>query len=336
MTTASATQPGPAPAQRLDVAALEWPTLLLLAVTYGGWLLATMSYGRWPLLVVAPLVTVLLALHSSLQHELVHGHPTRWPAVNRALGNVPLSLWLPFERYQEQHLVHHRDERLTDPIDDPESFYWTAERWAQLGPLSRALIRLQQTLAGRVVIGSFWRIGMFLREELHALRSNRPGIRRVWIEHLVWCLPVILWVTLVCAMPLWLYIVAMVVPAYGIILIRSFAEHRAVGVVRQRVAIVEQSWLLGPLFLFNNLHALHHEAPGLPWYRYNARYRLDRQRLIADNGGLVYCTYFAVARRFLFRPHDVLLHPTDRVPTDQAGNSKPACFASRSQASSIA
>ena len=332
MTTATA----PNSTLRQKIVALEWPTLLLLAVTYGSWLVITLNYRHWPLLVVAPLVIVLLALHSSLQHELVHGHPTRWPAVNRILGNVPLSLWLPFERYQQQHLVHHSDERLTDPIDDPESFYWDAERWARLAPMSRTLIRVQQTLAGRVLIGSFWRIGMFLREELRALRSDQPGIRWVWIEHLAWCVPVILWVKLACGMPRWLYVVAMVVPAYGIILIRSFAEHRAVGAVRQRVAIVERSWLLGPLFLYNNLHALHHEAPGLPWYRYNARYRLDRQRLIAENGGLVYCTYFAVARRFLFRPHDELLHPTDRVPADQAGNSNPAAFASRSQSSSIA
>jgi hypothetical protein len=32
----------------------------------------------------------------------------------------------------------------------------------------------------------------------------------------------------------------------------------------------------------------------------------------------VYVTYFDVARRYLFRPHDVLLHPTGRVPPDSA------------------
>jgi hypothetical protein len=41
-----------------------------------------------------------------------------------------------------------------------------------------------------------------------------------------------------------------------------------------------------------------------------------RDRLIAENGGLVYYTYFDVARRFLFRRHDVTLHPLPmgRVP----------------------
>ncbi len=248
--------------------ALEIPTLLLIVATYAGWLAATRLYLRWPLWVLAPLITVIITLHSSVQHEIVHGHPTRW----------------------------------------------------------RRLNRLQQTLAGRVLIGSFWRIGMFLRDELLALRhrEQRPLVRnaqnipKVWLEHLLWCVPVIAWLKLVCGMPLWLYFVAMVVPANGLLLIRSFAEHCARPGVRERVAIVENSWLLGPLYLFNNLHALHHEAPGIPWYRYNAHYRQVRERLIAENGGLVYSTYFEVARRYLFRPHDAPVHPTNRVPAGLA------------------
>jgi fatty acid desaturase len=98
------------------------------------------------------------------------------------------------------------------------------------------------------------------------------------------------------------------------VLIRAYPEHRARPAIRQRIAIVEKSWLLGPLFLFNNLHSLHHEKPGLPWYQYNSRYRRERERLISENGGLLYVTYFDVARRYLFRPHDALLHPTGRVP----------------------
>ena len=127
-------------------------------------------------------------------------------------------------------------------------------------------------------------------------------------------MPVILWLKLVCGMPLWVYFLTMVIPAHSIQLIRSFAEHRAQSEPRERIAIVERSWLLGPLFLFNNLHSLHHEAPRIPWYRYNARYRLVRDRLIAENGGLVYSSYFDVARRFLFRSHDALQHPSGRVP----------------------
>jgi fatty acid desaturase len=296
---------------------VELPTLLLVVCVYGGWLLASAAYGRAPSWIVIPVVVLLLTLHASLQHEIIHGHPTRWSRVNRLMGMVSLSLWLPFERYRDHHLAHHNDERLTDPLDDPESFYWTPEDWSQLGSFRRVALHLQQTLAGRAVIGSFWQIWVFLHGEVRAI-ATEPELRQVWIEHLLWCVPVILWVTWVCGIPFWLYVVAMILPSNGLLRIRSFAEHRARAESRERTAIVERSWLLGPLFLFNNLHALHHEAPAIPWYRYNRRYRLERERLIQQNGGLVYSSYFDVARRYLFRPHDVLPHPSGRVPRKQA------------------
>lgn len=327
MTRQTRTDPAP-------IAAVEWPTLALIVADYGGWLAATFAYGRWPLALVASVTALLLTLQSSLQHEIIHGHPTRNALVNRLLGMPPLALWLPFMRYRQTHLAHHDDERLTDPLDDPESYYWTPEDWARLGPLNRASLRLQQTLAGRILIGSFWRIGAFLVAEARAVAQNTDDVRAVWAVHLLWCVPVLLWIKLVCGIPLWLYVVAMVIPANGIMLIRSFAEHRARPRVRERVAIVEGSRLLGPLFLFNNLHALHHEAPMVPWYRYNARYQETRARLIAENGGLVYRTYFDVTRRYLFRAHDTPLHPTGRVPPAQAGSSYPADRASRSHSSS--
>jgi fatty acid desaturase len=293
---------------------VEVPTLLLALATYAAWLAVTFAYRFWPLIIVAPLGAMLVTLQGSLQHEVVHGHPTRWNRFNRLLAIVPLSLYLPYERYRRSHLAHHIDQRLTDPLDDPESFYWTREDWARLRPLSRVIVRIQQTLAGRVTIGAFWSIGRFLHAECRALIANRPGVRGVWLEHLLWCIPVVAWVTVVCGMPLWLYLLTMAVPGTSLTLIRSFAEHRARLPVRARIALVEGSWILGPLYLFNNLHALHHEAPGVPWYEYPARYRLDRERLIAENDGLVYRTYFDVARRYLFRAHDTPLHPMNRVP----------------------
>jgi len=293
--------------------AVELPTLILIFGVYAGWLLVTHLYASWPSVVVVPAVVLLLTLHGSLQHEIVHGHPTRWFGFNRLLGIVPLSLWLPYERYRHTHRIHHDDERLTDPLDDPESYYWTPEEWKNLGALTRGFLRTEQTLAGRVVIGSVWRILRFLHRELRDLLRNAPKLRATWLEHLIWCIPVVLWVSWVCGIPLGFYFLAMVVPANGLQLIRSFAEHRARPAVRERIAIVEKSWVLGPLFLFNNLHALHHEAPTIPWYQYIGRYRKIRERLLAENGGLVYNTYMDVARRFLFRPHDDHPHPMGRV-----------------------
>jgi len=294
--------------------AVEIPTLLLVLFAYAGWLAVTLAYGRWPFVIVAPLTAVLVTLHGSLQHEIVHGHPTRWQSLNRLFAVVPLSLWLPYDRYRLNHRTHHIDERITDPLDDPESYYFTPEEWAHFTPLTRAVVRVQQTLAGRVTVGAFWSIGRFLHAEWRAVIENRDGVRAVWAEHLLWCVPVVLWVKVVCGMPVWVYFFTMALPGTSITLIRSFAEHRARPPMRARIAIVEGSWILGPLYLFNNLHSAHHEAPQVAWYRLPARYRLNRDRLIAENGGLVYRTYFDVARRFLFRPHDSPVHPTGRVP----------------------
>lgn len=300
------------------LAAVEIPTLLIACIAYGGWCAITLMYGRWPLWVVAPITAVLVTLHGSLQHEAVHGHPTRWAWINRLVAIVPLALWLPFDSYRASHLAHHIDERLTDPLDDPESWYWTAQDWARLSPVSRAVVHLSQTLAGRVTIGAFWTIGRYLRGEWRALLAGKQGVRALWLEHLVWCIPVIVWVKVVCGIPLWIYLLTMAIPGTSLTLIRSYAEHRARPPVRSRIALVEGSWILGPVFLFNNLHALHHEAPWVPWYEYPARYRRVRERLIAENGGLVYHGYFDVARRFLVRPHDSPLHPSDRVPGRRA------------------
>ncbi|HVP34190.1 MAG TPA: fatty acid desaturase [Steroidobacteraceae bacterium] len=315
LTTPAAAGTGGELAAARQLAMVEIPTLLVALAAYGGWCAVTLMYGRWPLWVVAPLAAVLVTLHGSLQHEIVHGHPTRWRRINRLLAIVPLSIWLPFDSYRASHLAHHVDERLTDPIDDPESWYWTAADWARLSPFSRAAVRISQTLAGRVTIGAFWTIGRYLRGEWRALLANREGARDLWLEHLLWCIPVVVWVQVVCGMPLWLYLLTIAVPGTSLTLIRSFAEHRARPAVRARIALVEDSWILGPLFLFNNLHALHHEAPWVPWYEYPARYRRIRERLIAENGGLVYRSYFEVAWRFGLRPHDSPTHPTDRIPS---------------------
>jgi len=92
--------PAAPPASRKQtVAAVEVPSLLLIVFAYGAWLAVTSMYGRWPLWIVAPLAAVIVTLHSSLQHEFIHGHPTRLSWVNRLLGIVPLSLWLPYDRY---------------------------------------------------------------------------------------------------------------------------------------------------------------------------------------------------------------------------------------------
>lgn len=314
LSAGSRSRRGSASSSATGLAAVEWPTLALVLGTYAAWLAVTFFHASLPLFVVVPVGALVITLHSSLQHEILHGHPTPSRRLNRVLATPPLSLWLPFERYRISHLLHHRDERLTDPLDDPESRYWTDSEWTGLCRLGRWIVAAQQTLLGRLILGPVWSIGTFLADEARAVLRNEGPARRIWRAHLLHLVPVLAWLLFVAKMNLIFYIFAIVYPGTSILLIRSFAEHRAESGIFERTAIVERSWLLGPLFLFNNLHAVHHTWPTLPWYDIPARYRLHRERLIAENGGLVYVSYWDVARRFLLQPHDAPTHPLGRAP----------------------
>ena len=116
---------------------IEWPTLAVAAIIYSIFGLLTWFYDALPWWLVLPIGGYLVAWHGSLQHEVVHGHPTPWRWFNELLVFPSLWLWQPYAVYRESHLTHHRDEHLTDPRHDPESFYVTPETWARMGPLRR-------------------------------------------------------------------------------------------------------------------------------------------------------------------------------------------------------
>ena len=294
---------------------LEWPTLALAALIYGGWFAATFFHRELPFWALTLIGGWVVAWHMSLQHEIIHGHPTRRRWINNLIGQWPLALWLPFETYRHSHLLHHNDARLTDPLDDPESYYWTEAQWRALGPMGAFLVRLQSTLLGRVTLGPAWVIGRFWMHETRAIAGGDQRKRAIAVRHAVEAAVVCAWVFGVCRMPFWTYLFCFVYVGTALALVRSFAEHRAESEVERRTAIVEDSWIFGLLFLFNNLHAAHHMRCAIPWYELPRWYRLNRAALAERNGGLVYRSYFDVAWRYLVRPHDstLLPHPGQRV-----------------------
>ena len=288
---------------------IEGPTVALAVVIYGGWGLATWFWRDLPAWALVPLGAWLIAWQMNLQHEVIHGHPTPWRAVNEAIGVWSLSLWLPFASYRETHIRHHEDANLTDPFEDPESYYWTSVRWRELGPVWQALVAAQSTLFGRLFLGPAWMIGRFVFDFVRDAWRSRNGARPVLFWHCIQCVPALVWVIGFCGMPLWVYLAAFVYPGMSLAMVRSFAEHRAALEPEKRTAIVENARILGPLFLYNNLHVAHHLRRDLPWYQIPTFYRLNREALIRHNGGLVYDSYFDVARRFGLNAHDCQVHP---------------------------
>jgi fatty acid desaturase len=301
----------PAPTPRI-----EWPTIALAAIIYAMFFVATFYWTHLPFWVLALVGAWITAWHMSLQHEVIHGHPTRKRWINNIIGVWPLALWLPFENYRHSHLAHHNDERLTDPLDDPESYYWRQEDWDGLGRFGRAIIRLQSSLIGRMLIGPFWASAKLWKTEFARIGAgDRKAMRQTAMHGLV-AVAVLFWALVVCGMPLLTYLFCFAYAGTSLAMVRSFAEHRAENVIERRTAIVERSWILGPLFLFNNLHVAHHMRHTMPWYWLPAWYQANRAALIERNGGLVYNSYFDVVWRYLLRPHDQSLHPHRQASVD--------------------
>jgi fatty acid desaturase len=281
----------------------EWPTWLLAATVYGGWLVLTYWATMLPWWLVLPAGAWIIAWHHSLQHELIHNHPTRKHWVNTAIGFAPLGLWLPYLRYRAMHLSHHRDHLLTDPVEDPESYYVTDFAWQRLGPIGRAVRRFLNTATGRIPFGPLVAVVGFLIKEAAALATGSPRHHRIWAVHVLGVVAVLLWVEEICGIAFWRYLLCFVYPGFALTALRSMAEHRAAPEAEHRTAVVEHAPIFGLLFLFNNLHVVHHRHPRLPWYAIPRYYRQNRDAIVRRNNGLVYHGYRDVLSRYLLREH---------------------------------
>ena len=121
---------------------IEWPTLALLVICYGIWSAATFfadTIGVFPAIV---LTTLTITLHSSLQHETLHGHPLPNRHLSEALVFPAVGLAIPYQRFKDTHLAHHNNEILTDPYDDPESQFLDPKVWARLPGWLRAVLTM--------------------------------------------------------------------------------------------------------------------------------------------------------------------------------------------------
>ncbi|TVQ57338.1 MAG: fatty acid desaturase [Rhodobacteraceae bacterium] len=289
-------------------AAAEWPTLALLVSCYATWALATAFSDALGLWLAVPLTALTLALHSSLQHEVMHGHPFRDQRLSDALVFPALGLAIPYQRFRDLHLKHHIDENLTDPYDDPESYYCDPAAWAAFGPLRRRLLLANNTLLGRMTLGPALGLAHFWRAEARALRDGEVGVRRAWALHALGVAPVLLWLAHVATMPLWAYLAAAYL-GLSVLKIRTFLEHRAHLSAAGRTAIVEDRGPLALLFLNNNFHAVHHAHPRVAWHALPALYAARRDLFLARNRGYRYASYLEVFRRHFLTRKEPPAHP---------------------------
>lgn len=287
---------------------IEWPTIALIILVYGVLITLVWNHGALPWWMILPIGAYTAALHSSLQHEVLHGHPTRHRTLNEALVFITPTMWLPYHRYRDTHLTHHNDMHLTDPVHDPESYYLLPEDWANITGLRRSLFIINQTLGGRMVIGPAVSIVRFWSAEFGEIFNGNPAIAKAWglfaLSSAI-TLSFVYW----AGMPLWQYYLLIAYPGISLALIRSYCEHQAVPDIGERTIIVEASAFWNLLFLYNNLHVAHHTKPALAWYKLPGFFREQREALIAKNHGYAMNGYAEIFRRFFFTPKEPVPHP---------------------------
>ena len=285
----------------------EWGTFALILTCHAFWALAVFVVPQVSMVLAVGLATVTITLHCSLCHEVIHGHPFRNQRLNELLVFLPLNLVIPYGRFRETHLAHHDDDRLTDPYDDPETNFQDPAVWARMPVWRRFVLRVNNTLLGRMVIGPVLGQLCFMIGDAKLIRAGQAGVLRDWLLHGVGVV-LVLALVLMSPMNMGAYLLA-AFGALSLLKVRTFLEHQAHDDKHGRTAIVEGQGFFAFLFLNNNLHIVHHLHPGVPWQHLPTLYRAGKASYQQANHGYVLPSYGAVFARYFVRAKDPVPHP---------------------------
>lgn len=301
----------------------EFPTWILILTIYSGWL-CTVAW--WKSLGIIPASVLLIwfsTWYMSLQHELIHGHPTRSPAINKLFGLMPFSIWYPYAAYRDLHLLHHHDEDLTIPEVDPESYYFTRARWARFNGAQRLLVRVRNTFAGRLLLAPILTACWTFMNILESFRYRHVDAIKMWLVHAVLLFPVIGWLRHY-DFPVTCYVIFVTGPMLSLTSVRSFLEHRAEEAPEARSVINEAGFFWRLLFLNLNYHSVHHDLPAIPWYALPAVYRRNKADYLRRNQGFYVEGYGQLMRQHLIKPAKIEINPV--FPDGQSeGRTGEAC-----------
>lgn len=302
---------GPKSTHKNNGFAAEWRTVALGIVIYGSWILVLLLSTKISVWLVVPCAACVLCWHTHFQHECIHGHPTNRRWLNDLFAAAPLSLWIPYTVYRDSHLAHHAAKKLTDPLEDPESFFVNEEYWDRASIWFRALLYANQTLAGRLTIGPFLCVISFWKIESLKVWRAEAGARGTWLKHIFFVGLVLTCVGLIGVNPL-TYILYFVLPSISLALLRSFAEHHEGSNQAQRTMVVRSNRFFQMLFLNNNFHSVHHHRPRLPWYKIPTVFDAESESILDHNGNAYFSGYAALARKWLFKPKAHPAHSANR------------------------
>ena len=287
---------------------IEWPTVVVAVLAWAGLIGGILTHELVAWWITIPVVAIASGLYASLQHEVSHGHPTRWPLVNTLIAGAPFGLVYPFARFCDLHLAHHdRPALLTEPGIDNESRYCSLAAWERAGTVKRFVLRAERTLVGHLTVGVVRGSLNYVVSDLWASVNDRR-LRLIWARHMI-AVAVLITFVVWSGIPLVQYAVAAVYGRVFFTGLRTFAEHRGVP-EGTRSAVVHAGLLMRLIFLNNNLHHTHHAAPGMAWYRLPQLHDdLGSAELARQGAGLYTGGYLELARRYALRPFCQPVHP---------------------------
>ena len=280
----------------------EWRTIAVVVAVYVGVIAVAMNHEALTPWLAIPLLAVLGAWHLSMQHETIHGHPFKNQFINDAIGGIPVTLWIPYLCFKQDHLEHHVSD-LTHPGLDNESYYVSPEAWARAGKLRRAAYWANRTILFRMFV---WTIVSTVTYLWSKVRIMLKGDQKTWfamIAHTAGLVAVVYFVRSVAEMPLWQFALGTTYGGRVLNAIRPFPEHKYQQGTETRTAMIMAGPFMSLLMLNNNLHVAHHDEPGVPWYAYKALAEKSGAEQRAREAGLLYeGGYAEVFRKFSFKP----------------------------------
>jgi fatty acid desaturase len=287
---------------------IEWPTLFVMIATYLmlGWSTTWLAHYSLPLAIFV--TGIAIAQFSSLQHEVLHGHPFQSRFLSEAAIFPGVTVYIPYIRFKDTHLAHHHDPILTDPYDDPESNFLDPAVWNLTPKIGQLLLQANNTLLGRILLGPAVSIWSFVGADIRAILMGNRHILTAWLLHGLGVGFVLAWLWGMNGMPVWAYLLAAYF-GFGLLKIRTFLEHRAHDLARARSVVIEDKGFFALLFLNNNFHSVHHSQPGLAWYHLPRLFAENREHFLTRNDGYFYQSYVQVFRQYFFHRKDPVPHP---------------------------
>src|ERR1700722_1366563 len=204
----------------------DGPTIVVAIIIYAAWFGLIRYNASLPWWLIVPIGAYLIAWHFSLQHEAIHAFRGVPAWLRFVVVFPPLGLWFPCSLYRNSHSIHHRDNNLTVPGQDTESYFVLRADWERMWAVQGALLLINQTLLGRLTIGPLLRLWTLLRRESARLARGDFGHVPIWLLHIA-AVAGLFWICSHYGLPWWQYVLLIAYPGMSLGLLRAFTEHRA-------------------------------------------------------------------------------------------------------------